>query len=224
VAAEAVGVETCKIALASPPYKETFASPSEFRQGVTPEALRDCKRISVAAHGCELRVHVRFRLDSIGSGSPPLFTDERAGVLLYVRSSKGVDDPRLARVTRKVRAAIERGTVSKVRDLVARSLIVASTVVVLVATVWSLQVLSPYLDDLAQEKLGIRNISHKLFQGTEPVVGYVFLVLTAYAAQLLRPRVEVAPLGHTRLLRVAKLVGPWFAGIVAAGLVKVVFG
>jgi hypothetical protein len=43
-------------------------------------------------------------------------------------------------------------------------------------------------------------------------------------ARWVRPTVELAPLGETRLWKAVRRGGPWVAGIIAAGIAKLAFG
>jgi len=62
------------------------------------------------------------------------------------------------------------------------------------------------------------------FRRLAPVVVILLVVGFALILRWLRPSVEVAPLGQTRLWKMTRYAGPVVVGIVAAGIGKLVFG
>jgi hypothetical protein len=217
VAVEALNRErNCYVVIASPPYKEVFRSPEEFKT--------DLKRISIVVIGHELQAQVRFNTQRARKGS---------SVLLRVRSQTwDVDwtkEAPLRKAYRRLEAAIGRGVVSKAKDRTERVVIFTVSASVYIATLWSVSTLSGRLKHAAQDGTVAKRAAVVLddIAGAGWSLGAAGASLVAGIAavmtQFLRPRVEVAPLGQTRLFRWAKAVGPWLGGIIAAGIIHVAF-
>jgi len=201
VNAEGSGV---RIAVEVPPYSETFTSVEAFKKNLSPEAVRDAKRIFIRAEGAVLRADIKFRMGA------------RKQVALLIRSANGPGDPEIANVTRKIRPAIERGRVRRGDSTVVGVLVIFIQLAALGFAAWFL-VLATKAVDLPDWAF-IAVLIVWFIVGIAIIVGYAIL------ADWVRPEVEVAELGQTRLWKFAKLAGPWLAGIIAAGVAKLVFG
>jgi hypothetical protein len=190
------GVLTCKIAVGRPAYREVFDSPEAFREGLKPEALGDCKTITVVVSNGRLAARARFKLAT---------RKKKAGVILRVAAQED-GDPRLPHVARKVRAAIDRGHVPSSEKYI--------LVVIVYAAYFAV---GASLDVLVGDRVSLPTLGSY-------ASGAILLAVGFGVANWLRPAVEVALLRQSRLWRVVKVVGPVVLTVVVGALAKAIFG
>ena len=203
---------TCHIDVEVPPYRQTFPC-SGFADRITPEALRDFRRICIRGRNSSLRIDVLFRrkIGRTRTFPVPPFTDGE--VVLLVRPTKGSTGPD-RQVMRRMRTAVDRGRVrwGGFGDRIAVYACLFAPLLVANFTLLWLTASQP-----------VSKTSRYALLAWGPL--YILaLFLVTYLLLWVRPTVEVAPLGETRLWEVVRRGGPWVAGIIAAGIAKLAFG
>lgn len=190
------GSPTCSITVAVKDDREVFDGSRAFRTDVTPEALRDFKSIQIKVFDALADVHVSF-VRSFGQGRVRLDVSTRGG------ESEDVEP--LDAVRGKVRAAIDRGRPGRYDVPVFTGLFVTAAV----AAVESLR----FLLSIGSSAYALATLGIDLMAA--------LLILSVF---WVRPNVEVASLGRTRLWRIVKFLGTTLAAIIVAGIVKALFG
>jgi hypothetical protein len=190
------GALTCSIVVSVKDDREVFDSAQSFRARVTPEALRRFKSIEIKVGDALAEVEVSI-VRRFGTGH----------VLLSVACQTDDPDDREAvdAVRRRVRGALDRGRPGRYQLSIVGS--------ILLLAAWAASLSASYLLSL---KNSITFIALALGLGC--VAGSFILALF-----WVRPEIEVAPLGQTRLWRIMKFLGTTLAAIIVAGIVKAVY-
>jgi hypothetical protein len=189
------GALTCSILVSVKDDREVFDSPQSFRARVTPEALRRFESIEINVGDTLVAVEVSL-VRRFGAGH----------VLLGVACQTDDPDDREAvdAVRRRVRGALDRGRPSRYELSVVGSILVLAS--------WAAALSARYLLSLKSSMTFLAAL------GLGCVAGIFILGLF-----WVRPNVEVAPLGQTRLARISKFLGTTLAAIIVAGIVKALY-
>ena len=221
VASESVGKPArCDISIEVPPYQQTFEW-TDFARAVTGEALRDFRCIWIRALGPDLRITVAFRRKSpfMRTGKNTAEIRWRSLVILRVRPVGSSDpDPR---VMRRMEVAIDRGRVrlGGWGDLAVVIFRFLGPLYVALGVLYWFLIAPP---DWPRTKWAVER-PDLVPLALVVLVGLIIPLMVAFVIWV-RPFVEVAPHGGSRLWLVIRRAGPWVAGIIAAGIVKLTFG
>lgn len=173
---------------------EAFETLEEFKESVTPEALRRFTLVIVRAEDPTLCINLEFRQASPAVG-------------LKVDSKKHPDVADDAR--KEISVAIKRGASGWFQTVI---FVLGAAAVGLVAYA-SIN----YLTKVPQVQSIFRN---SVLRGAFSYVpGVLFTVLLLFA----RRRAEIAEIGQTRLWRMIRFIGPVVTGVAIAAITKLLF-
>jgi hypothetical protein len=188
---------------------EVFA-PAEFAKGVTPEALRRFTSILISVEGVAQRPSVAIRRGTLRDRLSIHHGDE------IVLMMDGTEQQSGQRTLDVIRAAIMRGT----KVMSAQTLVMVAVVVGTVLTGAGMVSAALYLTKAIERPWDLMTAPSGVATG--------FLVLAVFIAALVLaawayPAVEVAPMGQSRIWRIAKIVGAVAIPLILGGITKLLF-
>jgi hypothetical protein len=198
---------TCDIEVLVEGDRESFASPREFRENVTPEALARFTDIAIRARAksSDLRAEVRYHWNRPW-WKPGLGPD--AQVDIHV---SGTDAKAVRKAFERLKIAVRRGSTESGK----RSSILAYTVSTIMALLCAGGIgLGVYL-------LGFRD---EVVLWTWGIAVFALLLLSVTCTAWLYLALEIAPPGKTNTARTAKFLFPLLIGLGIAGLTKKLYG
>lgn len=192
---------TCRIDVEVKGDHEIFASPQQFLDEVTKEALRRFQSIkcTVNASGLAIKYEMTWQ-------GPFWMPDRSAEVALLVA---GEDTSRVDGVAQAVQAAVSRAAVGTWRHFIASQTVERGVTFAVV-----------FVAGVALKLVGVEP-----FGEVRGLAGLALALLVGWYIQgILYPDLEVTQGGKSVLIRVRTLVWTLSVGLIAAGLSKLVFG
>jgi hypothetical protein len=197
----------CEIEVLVDGDRESFTSPSEFKDNVTPEALTRFSDITIRAKSSRLKAEVRYHWNRRW-WKPGFGREHHAQVDIDV---SGAEAQSVQEAFDRLKIAVRRGST----ESGSRS----STVVYAVAAIIALLCAGGF--SLAVYVLGFRD---QVVLWTGIVSGAVLLLVTGIFGAWLYLALEIAPPGKTNMARTAKFLFPLLVGLGIAGLAKKLYG
>jgi hypothetical protein len=205
VAGEGADSATCEIEVLVDGDRESFTSPSEFKENVTPEALARFSDIAIRAESSDLQAEVRYHWNRRW-WKPGVGPDAQVDIEVAGTEAQSVQE-----AFERLKTAVRRGSTESGNR--------SSTAVYTVSAI--LAVLCAGGVTLGVYLLGFRD---QVVLWTWIISGAVLLLLSATIAAWLYLALEIAAPGKTNMARTVKFLFPLLLGLGVAGLTKRLYG
>ena len=196
---------TCHIEVLVEGDRESFASPSEFKENVTPEALTRFTDIAIRAESSDLRAEVRYHWNRQW-WKPGFGPDAQVDI-----DVSGTDAQTVQEAFERLKIAVRRGSTESGNRSSKLAYTVAGIIAVLCAGGIALGV---YVLGFGRDVV--------LWTWFSAVIA-LLLLSTTFAAWLYLA-LEIAAPGKTNLARTLKFLFPLLIGLGVAGLTKKLYG